>query len=305
MNAPVLTFWENGMDNYKLANIIVQWDGGGFELAKGNYMERFRCGAVDEIELIHLRGRFVALEAYTRFPIKTENSTYALFDIYGERLLIYHWGHCRFAFAIWPDRIRADRTNECWFDPDMIHQPQLNADWFFGVSGLHKALLMRGAAIIHASYVEKNGQGILFTAPSGTGKSTQASLWNSYIGANIVNGDRVLVRKWKECWQGFGYPCCGSSRICLNKAFPLRAIVAIQQGEKNHIEEMSASQKIRTLAAAIEVYPWDTEEIQRALDIAESLAEEVSVVHLICRPDQEAVEVLSHYLEVEDYATGI
>ena len=81
MNAPVLTFWENGMDNYKLANIIVQWDGGGFELAKGNYMERFRCGAVDEIELIHLRGRFVALEAYTRFPIKTENSTYALFDI--------------------------------------------------------------------------------------------------------------------------------------------------------------------------------------------------------------------------------
>ena len=68
---------------------------------------------------------------------------------------------------------------------------------------------------------------------------------------------------------------------------------------------MSASQKIRTLAAAIEVYPWDTEEIQRALDIAESLAEEVSVVHLICRPDQEAVEVLSHYLEVEDYATGI
>ncbi|WP_370839368.1 hypothetical protein [Intestinibacter bartlettii] len=33
-------------------------------------------------------------------------------------------------------------------------------------------------------------KGILFSAPSGTGKSTQADLWEKYENAEIINGDR-------------------------------------------------------------------------------------------------------------------
>lgn len=293
------------MDQYKLANITLQWDGGGFALARGRYMEQFRCTAAMSDEVIRFQSRFVPLEAYTRFPVVTENSAYALFDIKGEPMIIYHWGNRRFAFAVWPERITAEQVNECWFDPDMQNQPALNADWFFGVSGLHKALMLHGAVVLHASYINRDGQAILFTGPSGTGKSTQAALWADFAGAEIVNGDRVLLRQWGGRWYAFGYPACGSSKICLNQTLPLRTIVVLRQGRENHIEQLPMAQKIRALAVATEMYPWDAEEMNRALDIAEALARDVSVICLTCQPDIEAVTQLDRYLEGERYATDI
>lgn len=293
------------MDQFLLGDLILQWDGGGYHLIPGPYLEGFRCAhSAAEAPMIRFRGSFVPLESYTQYPMITENSVYAMFDIKGEPLLVYHWGHRRFAFAVWPDRIDAGHVNTCWFDPDMHNQPGLSADWFFGVSGLHKALLQRGGAILHAAYIDWNGQALLFTAPSGTGKSTQAALWAKHAGVEIVNGDRVLVRQWNGQWYAFGYPCCGSSRICLNRTLPLRAIVVLQQGTENRVERLTAPQKIRALAAATEVYPWDNQEINRALDMAVLLAENVTVARLICRPDKEAVKTLHRFLE-EQYATDI
>lgn len=293
------------MDQFLLGDLILQWDGGGYHLIPGSYLEGFRCAhSAAGAPIIRFQGSFVPLESYTQYPMITENSVYAMFDIKGEHLLVYHWGHRRFAFAVWPDRIDAGHVNTCWFDPDMHNQPGLSADWFFGVSGLHKALLQRGGAILHAAYIDWNGQALLFTAPSGTGKSTQAALWAKHAGVEIVNGDRVLVRQWNGQWYAFGYPCCGSSRICLNRTLPLRAIVVLQQGTENRVERLTAPQKIRALAAATEVYPWDNQEINRALDMAVLLAENVTVARLICRPDKEAVKTLHRFLE-EQYATDI
>lgn len=293
------------MDSYRLANLVLQWDGGGFELAPGRFLEFFRCDAMMSGDRIQFQGKFVSLEYYTRYPIITENSAYALFDINGEHMLIYHWGNRRFAFAIWPGRIDRQKIIECWFDPDMISQPKLNADWFFGVSGLHKALLLHGAAVLHASYINWNSQAVLFTAPSGTGKSTQAALWEKYAGAEIVNGDRVLVRQCDGRWYAFGYPCCGSSKICLNRTLPLCAIVVLQQGDENRIEQLTAAKKIRALTAATEMYPWDVSEIDRVFCMAEVLVQDVPVLRLVCRPDADAVYTLLNYLEEKYYATGI
>lgn len=284
--------------------MILEWDGGGFELLPGTYLERFRCAPGAAGETIRFQGRFAPLEAYTGCPMLTENSAYAMFDVHGERLLVYHWGNRRFAFAVWPDRIDAEKANTCLFDPDMRRQPRLNADWFFGVSGLHKALLQRGAVILHAAYIDWEGQAVLFTAPSGTGKSTQAELWEQYAGAEIINGDRALVRQEDGKWYALGYPCCGSSKICVNRTLPLRVIVMLRQGEENRVERLTVSRKIRALTAATEIYPWDGLEVNRALDLAALLAEDVPVVRLTCRPDEEAVKTLKQYLEGQ-YAADI
>ena len=292
------------MDHFLLGNLELEWDGGGFELLPGAYLEKFRCAPGVSDEIIRFQGWYEPLEAYTGYPMLMENSTYATFNIQGERLLVYHWGNRRFAFAVWPERIDAEKVNTCLFDPDMRSQPRLNADWFFGVSGLHKALLQRGAAILHASYIDWNGHAVLFTAPSGTGKSTQAELWAKYVGTEIVNGDRVLVRQCNGQWYAFGYPCCGSSKICLNRILPLRAIVVLLQGIENRIERQTVPQKVRALAAATEVYPWDGQEINRALDLAEQLAEDVPILQLVCKPDAAAVHTLKQYLE-ERYAADI
>ena len=295
------------MDYYKLADIILEWDGEAFSLLKGRYMERFRCNPeqIELKEVIRFKACLVQLGKYTIYPILKENHVYTMFDVNGERMLVYHWGNQRFAFAVWPERIKKGQVNECWFDPDMKNQPAINADWFFGVSGLHKALMFHSAVILHASYVNCNSSAILFTAPSGTGKSTQADLWRQVMHTEIVNGDRVLVRKREGKWYACGYPCCGSSQICLNRTLPLRAIVILRQGSKNRIEHLSQAQKIRSLTVAAEVYPWDAEEMECAIDLAESIVHDITVICMSCLPNEDAVKTLNNYLEEMDHATNI
>lgn len=293
------------MDEFLFGDILFRWDGGGYELAKGRYCERFRTHGAKVAETVTFRAQFESLEKYTRYPRLAENEVYDIYRIDGEKLLIYHWGKLRSGFGIWPERIEAGREDVCAFDFEMKNQVPMSTDWFFGVSGLHGALLKKNAPILHASYIDYRGRGILFTAPSQTGKSTQAQLWHDVCAAEIINGDRVLLRKRGDIWHSFGYPCCGSSQICVNRAVPLAVIAVVQQNAENRVEELSTAQKMKAIVTATEMYPGNYEELQRALNLAEDLISKVPVVRLCCRPDKGAVTALKEYLEENGHAERI
>jgi hypothetical protein len=53
--------------------------------------------------------------------------------------------------------------------------------------------------LVHASGVLENGVGHLFTAVSGTGKSTMAGIWKNK-GATVINDDRLWLRKVNDRW---------------------------------------------------------------------------------------------------------
>ena len=137
----------------------------------------------------------------------------------------------------------------------------------------------------------------MFIAPSRTGKSTQAELWRQYAGAEIINGDRALVKKKDGVWHSFGYPCCGSSDICMNRTLPLEAIVVLEQGTENKIEKISYAKKIRALVTGTELFRWNQGEIENAFKLAEELAAEIPIIKLVCLPNEDAVESLQKYLE--------
>lgn len=91
-------------------------------------------------------------------------------------------------------------------------------------AGLFDLLADFGMLILHSAYVvTPQGQGLLFSGPSGAGKSTQAELWRQYAGAQVINGDRSLVRPGDGTVHGILYS--GTSGICRNVSAPLRAIV--------------------------------------------------------------------------------
>ena len=103
---------------------------------------------------------------------------------------------------------------------------------------LEATLLHFGAVILHASLIRWNNTAIVFSAPSSTGKSTQAELWKQYAGAEILNGDRAALRKKDGVWHGYGLPYAGSSGIYRNEHAPLRAIVALKQERENNIRKL-------------------------------------------------------------------
>ena len=74
---------------------------------------------------------------------------------------------------------------------------------------IRRILLHHGVLFLHASQVAIGDTGILFTAPSQTGKTTQAKLWNRHRGAEIICNDRTLT----DCNLTYGFPVDGSEPV--------------------------------------------------------------------------------------------
>lgn len=152
-------------------------------------------------------------------------------------------------------------------------------------------LLSFGAAIIHSSFIIKDGKAILFTADKQVGKSTQASLWQQYAGAKIMNGDRAAIKRKDGALYAFGVPFCGSSDICENGQAPVAAIVELSQGKENRLYPLSPPQAFRCILGKLSYHVRDREKAQKAADIA-AAASESNVYHLSCLPDEGAVRLL-------------
>ena len=151
--------------------------------------------------------------------------------------------------------------------------------------------------ILHSSYIVYQDYAILFTAPSGTGKSTQADLWKKYRGIEIINGDRTLLTKDENQFYANGWPICGSSKICYNRRYPLKAIVMLEQGPANEIRELTGIEKTRRLLKEITINYHDQEYLDNALNFIEQLIKELPIIILSCTISQEAVDILDDYLK--------
>ena len=160
-----------------------------------------------------------------------------------------------------------------------------------------KTMSEYGRFILHSSFIETSKGGILFTAPSKTGKSTQADLWHCYRGAEIINGDRSGIWKEGNKWLAGGVPWCGTSGIMKNKIVPLKAVVILKQGKENMIQEIPFSYKVKALLEQITVNPWNKKMLISAQMFCMLLCQEIPVIQLSCRPDLDAVKLLEQELE--------
>lgn len=155
-----------------------------------------------------------------------------------------------------------------------------------------------GGVVFHSSYIAHNGQAILFTAPSGTGKSTQADLWEKFRGAEIINGDRSVVRAVENGVFACGIPFAGSSQICKNKILPLNAIVYLKQAPATTIRRLRGSEAFRRVWEGCSVNTWDKQDMTLATETVMRVLESVPVFELACTPDESAVLALEGALKV-------
>lgn len=162
---------------------------------------------------------------------------------------------------------------------------------------LHQLLAPFGALIMHASLVRIGGRAVLFTAPCGTGKSTQARLWAELRGAEVLNGDKAGLRFMGGELIAFGVPICGTSGICKNMALPVAAIVELSQAKATAIRRLAPSAAVQAVSANIyaeRCVPW-----QNALETVLQIVGSVPVLHLACTPDESAIAALEQVLGEE------
>ena len=166
-------------------------------------------------------------------------------------------------------------------------------------AGFYSRLTSFGGMLMHASAVKYQNSAVIFTAASGTGKTTQAELWNKYLGAEILNGDKVFVRMENQGLTAWGSPWKGSSPYAVNASAPAAAVVVLAQGGKNEIRRLSDLESSAFLFPHIFFPNWDPQCLERVMDVLDLLLKQVPVYHLTCRPDEEAVLMTKHFLEDE------
>lgn len=163
-------------------------------------------------------------------------------------------------------------------------------------SGIFRMLAEHGGVVLHSSYIiTQRGEALLFSAPSGTGKSTQAELWRSYAGAKVINGDRALV-KAENGVTANGILFSGTSGISENVTAPLRAIVLLRQSEKNEIRSVSGKEAFMQLLPQCSYYPDEEENLRIVTGILAEIISAVPVYDFGCVPDESAVSALSEVL---------
>lgn len=168
---------------------------------------------------------------------------------------------------------------------------------FWSLFALERHMIKRNSLVFHCAYTFYNGHSILFSGPSGIGKSTQADLWRANRDASIVNGDKCLLLKENGVWHTDGWPVCGSSEICINQRHKLGVIVFLKQGAENRAVRLDKIQALKMLMSQFTINYWNSEFVNQALNIAEDIVNSINIYELTCTPDVKAVEALEKTLK--------
>jgi len=148
--------------------------------------------------------------------------------------------------------------------------------------------------IIHSSTLKWNGKGLMFSAPSETGKSTHVRLWQRYLDDVIVlNDDTPAVRMINNKPYVFGTSWSGSKSIHSNDSAPLAAIVLLEQAPNNVIRRLTNHQEIiLKLLPRVFLPYFDQDMVKIFMDIFGEIMVSVPIYLLQCRPDKEAMELV-------------
>ena len=160
-------------------------------------------------------------------------------------------------------------------------------------SRFYRGLLNFDGMLLHASAVVKDGYAFLFSASSGTGKSTHTTLWRQVYGYDrvlMLNDDKPALRRENGRWYAYGTPWSGKTDQNLNMRVPLGGICILERGEANGIVPFGGPTAIYDLLQQT-IRPAAPEMRLKLLDLLNDLLTDVPVWKLRCNMEQEAARV--------------
>lgn len=157
-------------------------------------------------------------------------------------------------------------------------------------AAFYKELLNFDGMMLHASAVAVDGEAYLFSAPSGTGKSTHTEGWlKKFEYAEIINDDKPALRKVNGIYCAFGTPFSGKNDISVNKGYPVKGICFLDRGE-NRIEAIDAQKAMKPLFNQT-IRPDDEEKMDLLCARVDDLLKSINFYTMFCDKSSEAVKM--------------
>ncbi len=292
------------MNLYEIAGKVIAlcWDS---QFIHGN-MASFCCDPTKKIDLTFELQENIVAAAPKKEPLiySTYLSVYAMEDGY---------------FITYPN---SGNVNSCYYNQNLSHaiiylSDQLSASSyseeitlesdsklstidfiFYAIRDIFFTWIQqKGILAVHSSSLIYNNKAYLFSASSGTGKTTHTNMWVAQYGVEILDGDVTAICIEDGEPIAYGLPWCGTSKRYLNKRILLGGIIFLSRSSHNSVSKLTPFEAILRLTARCFTPTWTKELTNLNLSIAESLVVKTRCCLLNCLPNQEAVNTMKDYIE--------
>ena len=175
--------------------------------------------------------------------------------------------------------------------PWMERYPEEEREYICCSAAFCRGILAHGRFFLHASAVVSEDWAYLFSAPSGTGKSTHTALWtNLYPGSYILNDDKPVIWPDKGRITAWGTPFSGKSDLQVNRGVPLKGICFLKQAGENRIRPVPPAEALALLLGNT-WRPENSCDMARLLDMIGQVAASIPVYELSCTQSAEAAKL--------------
>ena len=201
-----------------------------------------------------------------------------------------------FRIEITPSDIVFEREKSAQADKAEERAIQFYSDGYLETLAAYRKIAERmpeyDTVLFHGSCVAVDGAGYLFTAKSGTGKSTHTRLWRELLGdrAIMINDDKPLIRISDSGAIIYGTPWDGKHHLSNNIAISLKAICILERAKENAILPVTREEALPMLIQ--QTYrPADPLTLAETLTLIDRLGMEVKLYRLRCNMDISAAKL--------------
>lgn len=146
--------------------------------------------------------------------------------------------------------------------------------------------------MLHSSAVMVDKKVYLFSAPSGTGKSTHTRQWLKLFGekAVIINDDKPAIRVVNGEILAFGTPWSGSSELNSASFGKLQGICVLSRSEENYIKPLAQEKAVFSILNQT-VRPADASQMDKLLTLLDKVVREVPLWQMGCNISTDAAQI--------------
>lgn len=177
--------------------------------------------------------------------------------------------------AVLPESFAEEKRK---LNPDM--DDELIEYFYTGVLYSYRAL-DHGVFVLHGSAISCDGKAYVFSADSGTGKSTHTAYWRDAFGdrVGVINDDKPAIRREKDGFYVYGTPFSGKTSLNRNVSFPIGALCFIYRSEQNEIRRIGPDESVPLLLKQT-LRPANESKLDKALSLIDGFLRTVPVYSL-------------------------
>lgn len=162
---------------------------------------------------------------------------------------------------------------------------------FFYLAALH------GKYALHSASNYYQEKAWLYSASSGTGKTTHVKLWEKLYAVPVLNGDLNLLGMEKDVVFVYGIPWCGTSGVYTTKKYPLGGIILLKRGTENRVCKLPQDERQLYTAQRMISPAWTEKQVDDSLLFAEKLSDRIPIRQLYCTQEPSAAAVMKEYID--------